>query len=120
MKKKIRSVIFDACLTGADGRRCEVVISEDWKVHWASGGGWEGVRRHRRESDQFLWDVQQLGITDWERRYGEGSPSEPGGWAVILEIDRRLHKWEGCGEYPPRWDEFCALVREFAGRPFGD
>jgi hypothetical protein len=72
----------------------------------------EQVRVRSKHVGEFLLRVQKLGVLFWEKRYGKGEPTDPGGWMLVMEMDGHMHKWQGCGEYPPQWDELWDMVDE--------
>jgi hypothetical protein len=125
VNREAADVIFAASFTGADRRTREVVINEELDAYYVRRGPGgkaahtEKLGKTRRDVDDFLWGVENLALGRWQKHYGAGHLSDPGGWAVLLEAERRLLKWQGCGDYPPDWGEFCARVEDFAEKPFG-
>lgn len=124
MGRKEATVIFAASSLGRRGWGVEVVVSEDLKVYYTrtrpggEGDRVETLRRRRQEVEDCLWEIQDIVAGKWRARYGQGDPTGPGGWMVILEVDRRFYKWQGCGEHPEDWAALCRAVRRLAGRPF--
>lgn len=126
MRQNEANLIFSATLHGPSGALCEVVVAEQDSVHYTyradSGKSprTEEIKVRRRDVNDFLWEVEDIAHSHWDKaRYGRGEVSAPGSWMVLLEKDRKLVKWQGCGEYPPHWEEFRLLVEEFIDRPFG-
>ncbi len=107
------NVVLSICYTDGDGRTVELTITEDDSVFYKDGkGGQAELSVSRRDINDFLWEIE--GFTEnWERSYGHGSFTEPGGWLVILESDRQLNKYQGCCEFPPDWEAFLALFNAF-------
>ena len=118
-------VIFSASVTGSGGSFFEVVVTADYDVYCNSrpDGRQQAsvvlVDRRPRDVERFLQRIETLDVANWGPAYGSGSPADAGGWMVLLEIDRRVRKWQGCGQYPPNWDEFCQIVGEMIHAPFG-
>jgi len=125
MKEKVSHLIFSATLGGSSGGYSEVVITDADDVYFTcrSRPGaplrTDAVRKRRREIDELLRQVERLGVVEWEPCYGPEEPTGPEGWHVVLDVNGKLYRRRGSGEYPPGWGELRRLLEGFLGQPFG-
>lgn len=125
MTERAANLIFAATAANEDGGYSEIAITDTgcvYLLHQARGGGplrSEEVRKRRRDIDELLTDIENLGITEWARCYGPEQPFGPGSWHVVMEGRGKFYRSQGTGEYPPGWEELCELLAKFLGRPFG-
>ncbi len=67
--------------------------------------------------------LEDAGILEWEDRYGTGDPEQACShgksyWAVIIRTTDQDLKRYGVGCFPPRWNDFRALIEDVARASF--
>ncbi len=107
------NIVMSISIAGPGGMSRELSITEEGDVFYRVGGGSQiNLEKRRRDVDDFIWEVEGF-VAGWDKRYGEGSATEPGGWMVLVEKDRTYTRYRGCDEYPEDWESFVELVDEF-------
>jgi hypothetical protein len=121
MTERAAEIVFAASVGTRSGGLVEVAVTDKGLVYYTCREGEEGrvrteeIRKTRRDVDLFLGAVDDIGVAQWQRRYGDASLPES--WHVVLEVGGRLLSWCGSGEYPPCWDELCRVVEDLTGKP---
>ena len=121
MRERAADIVFALSVGSPGGGVCEVAVTDKGPVYYTRrerGGGrprTEEIKKTRRDIDLFLGAVDDLGVAQWQRRYGGSSLPER--WNVVLEVGGRLLSWCGSDEYPPGWEELCRLVENLTGKP---
>jgi len=106
-------VILSICITDQKGHSRELDVLEGGEAIFRTQNGQrEILNKTRRDVDDFRWEVEGV-VEDWKKNYGEGKATDPGGWMVIIEMNRCFTKYQGCGQYPTGWSEFIELFEGF-------
>jgi len=121
MRERAADIVFAVSMRTRSGGFVEVAVTDKGLAYCTCREGGEGrtrteeIKKTRRDIDLFLGAVDDVGVAQWQRRYGDASLPES--WHVVLEVGGRLLSWCGSGEYPPGWDELCRLVEDLTGEP---
>jgi hypothetical protein len=111
---KSRDIIFAVSVWEPSGDMWELAISDQMDVYYkgVTDGDYRRIKRQGVKVNDFVCEMEDITL-GWSGVYGEKLANKKGGWMVILEEKQSLRKWEGYGEHPANWDEFCRAVASF-------